>query len=386
MRQQPAQQQLTESQRAPQHKSAVRFDSAFNPFDEDLDPFGENLLLSDFENATSETEEEVLGAPTNVFCATCGSEIKREDAYPRNNSEWGPGNNDGELRCLKCWEKQIREDFIPGMQQSQNALKKQKKKQSKPCKCGAWSHRTSRSKLCPLNKKYNRAELDKEAARKMVVEGAKRRRVAAAAAAAIRRRDTAATKDRTPAADAKDRTPVAAKDCTPVAAKDCTPAHVSDDISGPITPSVPVTQVYEIGDNVTCKWAARQWFLAHITGFSDGKYSVYFLCSKTKQIVPPSDIRPSDTRYPRRNALIGKDFWFDGDHDLPEGRWRVRQLRSEVNLYRCTRLTGDGSKNVEDFDIGYVIKQYMKGLDERREAGVGEVLTTRRRTRLGGNR
>jgi len=41
---------------------------------------------------------------------------------------------------------------------------------------------------------------------------------------------------------------------------------------------------------------------------------------------------------------------------------------------------------VEDFDIGYVIKEYMKAVDKRRELGVGEVLSTRRRrTRVGGN-
>ena len=99
-------------------------DNDFNPFGEDLDLFVEDLLLSDFENEASETEEEALGAPKNVFCVTCGSETHREDANPRNNSEWGPVNNDEELKCFKCWEKQIREEFIPGMQQSQNAQKK----------------------------------------------------------------------------------------------------------------------------------------------------------------------------------------------------------------------------------------------------------------------
>ena len=258
------------------------------------------------------------------------------------------------------------------MQQSEAHKAKQKKKQKKqkkPCKCGAWSHQTSRSKLCPLNKKYNRAEADKQATRKMAMDGAQRRR--AAAAAAIRRRDAAA----------------AAKDATP-AAKDATPVHVSDDIRGPVTPPAPpapVEQVYRVGDNVTCKWAPRQWFLAHVTGFNNGLYSVYFLCSKTKVGVPACDIRPSDTRYPRRIEMIGKDFWFDGADDLPEGTWRVRLLRSDANLYRCTRLTGQGRKNCEEFDIGYVIKQYMAGLDKRREEGVGEVITNRRRrTCVGG--
>mgnify|MGYP003564377704 CR=1 FL=1 len=32
--------------------------------------------------------------------------------------------------------------------------KKQKKKQTKPCKCGSWTHQTANAKDCPLNKRY----------------------------------------------------------------------------------------------------------------------------------------------------------------------------------------------------------------------------------------
>ena len=64
------------------------------------------------------------------------------------------------------------------------------------------------------------------------------------------------------------------------------------------------------------------------------------------------------------------------------GRW----VNDNEDLYRCTRLTGDGPQNVENFDIRYAIKQYMKGVDERRESGVREILATRtrRRVRVGG--
>ena len=123
-----------------------------------------------------------------------------------------------------------------------------------------------------------------------------------------------------------------------------------------------------------------------VTGFDNGSYTVYFLISgEVKKNVLPKHIRPSDSRYPRRSEMINKDFFFDGADDLAEGMWRVRQVLSDKNLYRCTRLTGAG-QNVENFDIGYVIKQYMKRMDERRELGLGEVLTTRmrRRTRVGG--
>ena len=84
--------------------------------------------------------------------------------------------------------------------------------------------------------------------------------------------------------------------------------------------------------------------------------------------------------------MLNKDFFFDGAKDLAEGMWRVRQVLDDKNLYRCTRLTGGGPQNVENFDIGYVIKEYMKRVDKRRESGVGEILVarTRRCVRAGG--
>ena len=154
---------------------------------------------------------------------------------------------------------------------------------------------------------------------------------------------------------------------------------------GPITPPEPVRQLHEVGDNVNCLWRRGKWFLGHVTGFDDGKYTVYFLFGKVKDNVPPSQIRSSDTRYPRRQEMIGKDFFFDGADDLPAGMWRVRQVLGDENLYRCTRLSGAGNQNVENFDIGYAIKQYMKGVDDRRESGFGQVLSSRTRGLRRGN-
>ena len=207
------------------------------------------------------------------------------------------------------------------------------------------THATARSKLCPLNKKYNRAEKDKQAAKKMALDGAARRAAARAAA--------------------QEDVPV-----TPPQ-----PANV------PVTPPQPPRQIYDEGENVTCRWKAGKWFLGQVTGFDNGLYTVYFLSGEVKRNVSPNHIRLSDSRYPRRHEMIDKDFFFDGAHDLAEGMWRVRQVLSDKNLYRCTRLTGAGPQNVENFDIGYVIKEYMKRMDERRELGLGKVLSTRMRRR-----
>ena len=220
----------------------------------------------------------------------------------------------------------------------------------KPCKCGATTHSLPTSKLCKLNKKYNRFEANKLAVKRRVMAGAAARRAAVAAAAAVANRETESTTEK-PAAEVE-----------------------------PIVPPEPVRQQFQVGDNVNAEWRRGQWFLGHVTGFDDGRYTVYFLFGKVKSKLQPSKVRESDSSYPKRSELIGKDFFFDGAEDLPEGTWRVRQLLNQENMYKCTRLTGVGLQNVEKFDIGYVIKQYVKGLHDRRESGLGTVLSRGRRS------
>jgi len=356
-------------------------DSVFNPyspFNNDKDPFDEGTISALDEG--SATEEEMLAESLTIICKDCGDEVKRENAYPRNSDEWGPTNHSEDLKCFTCWQKQIREDFIPSVEQSlqekeKKSKKKKKKKQKKACKCGSWTHATARSKLCPLNKKYNGArkeEKDKEAAKKMAMEGASRR----AAAAAARTTDQESQDD------------VVAEVSQDDVGAEVSQVDVGAEVSqvGPITPPEPVRQqVHQIGDNVTCKWRARSWFLAQVTGYDDGKYSVYFLCGKTKDNVRACDIRSSDSRYPRRDDMVGKDFIFNGAPDLAKGNFKVSEILADKNLYRCTRVTGEGSKMTEDFDIGWVIKEYMANVDERRESGIGDILSTRtRNTRVRG--
>ena len=144
------------------------------------------------------------------------------------------------------------------------------------------------------------------------------------------------------------------------------------------TPPPPPPKRYEAGENVYAQWRRGQWFLAQIIACDDGEYSVYFLFGKVKKKMTATSLRKSDSRYPTRGEMIGKTFYFDGAPDLAEGKWKIRQLMSARNQYRCTRLTGTGI-NVENFDIGYCIKQYMKESDTRRESGWAPVLETRTR-------
>ena len=156
-----------------------------------------------------------------------------------------------------------------------------------------------------------------------------------------------------------------------------TAAAVTQQLTPP--PPVPVRQSFQLGVNVHAEWKRGQWFLGQVTGFDNGRYTVYFLFGKSKSNLRPAQVRASDSTYPARHGMSNKDFFFDGAPDLPKGVWRVGQILEDENRYKCTRITGGGDQNVECFDIGYVIKQYVKGRDQRREDGIGTVLKTRTR-------
>ena len=158
-----------------------------------------------------------------------------------------------------------------------------------------------------------------------------------------------------------------------------TAAAVTQQLTPP--PPVPVRQSFQLGVNVHAEWKRGQWFLGQVTGFDNGRYTVYFLFGKSKSNLRPAQVRASDSTYPERRDMWNKDFFFDGAPDLPKGVWRVGQILEDKNRYKCTRITGGGGgdQNVECFDIGYVIKQYVKGRDQRREDGIGTVLKTRTR-------
>ena len=158
-------------------------------------------------------------------------------------------------------------------------------------------------------------------------------------------------------------------------------AAADDDDAGP---PEPVRQHFQVGDNVIAEWRRGQWFLGHVTGFANARYTVYFLDGSVKPDLSPSKVRISDSRYPRRAEMLTKVFFFDGAEDLAKGSFEVCQILEETNRYKCTRVTGVGDKKEEEeFDIGYVIKQFMKGKDELRTAGVGTILSTRTRSSSG---
>ena len=164
----------------------------------------------------------------------------------------------------------------------------------------------------------------------------------------------------------RDEPPTATAPVTP-------PVAVPTGING--TPSPPAFAP-RVNDNVYARWKPRQWYLAHVTHIYPNRqgplYTVYFPGDgKVKKFLPPHHVRPVDIKVCgpllRRSEMIGREFEDDGDEDLPAGRWLVRAMRA--NVYTCCRLTGGGLVNLEDFNIGYVMRRIKKSIEESRERG-----------------
>lgn len=77
--------------------------------------------------------------------------------------------------------------------------------------------------------------------------------------------------------------------------------------------------------------------------------------------------------------MLNKTFFCAGEEDLAPGRWKVRGVFG--NVFRCTRLSGGGSTNVEDFDIGWVTNTFIEEQSRNRERGVFEPVVGKRRSR-----
>ena len=152
---------------------------------------------------------------------------------------------------------------------------------------------------------------------------------------------------------------------------DCEPGGIDCDESQAQEEDISPEPKFAVGDNVLAKWKPKKWYLAHVTHLCDGKYTVYFLDGQTKAGLAEADVREleSPNPPPRRSEMLNKTFYDSGDVDLAAGQWRVRRLVD--NEYVCTRLTGGGrnAKNLENFDIGHVIRCFEQGAQSLRELG-----------------
>ena len=137
-----------------------------------------------------------------------------------------------------------------------------------------------------------------------------------------------------------------------------------------------MTLDFNVGDCCVAAWTKKQWYLTHITNISLGvvpTFNVYFPGDgKTKKGLRKNQLRDWKTRMStppvRRTDLLGKEWWFEGDEEVGRGVFKVRRLKG--NRYVCTRLSGDCSVNLEEFDIGYVMREFRKHTEKVREMGV----------------
>lgn len=139
----------------------------------------------------------------------------------------------------------------------------------------------------------------------------------------------------------------------------------------PLSPRSPISPSYQVGDNVLAKWSRKGSYLAHVTSVkmtgAGPIYDVYFLeDGEVRKGLSEDNLSPSTSNYPKRGEMIGYVFYCDGGEGLNPGQWKVRRI--EGNTYQCVRLTGSGV-NLESFDIGYVITEWVKKNQIERERG-----------------
>ena len=147
---------------------------------------------------------------------------------------------------------------------------------------------------------------------------------------------------------------------------------MSEDEDTPLSPPrSPIQPSFKVGDNVLAKWSPRQSYLAHVTKarMTGGGpvYEVYFLeDGEVRGGLSEDDLSPSSSTYPKRGEMIGRVFYCDGGEGFNPGYWKVRRI--EGNTFQCVRLTGSGV-NLEEFDIGYVITNWVHNNQTERERG-----------------
>ena len=73
---------------------------------------------------------------------------------------------------------------------------------------------------------------------------------------------------------------------------------------------------------------------------------------------------------PRRGDLLGT-FTYEGDKDIPAGTvWKVRRVLNPENEYVCVKLQGEGTINIDNFDIGFVMQTIRSEEEHQRQFGL----------------
>ena len=221
-----------------------------------------------------------------------------------------------------------------GIEESDSQIPaKKRSKKNLQCKCGATTHRTTRHRLCPLNKKNVKSAVTKSA---------------------VTNYSSSATSSSVDAVAKKSPSSTTSS----VDAVTKSSSSVTSSSVEAIAKKSPSSTTFQVGDCCLAQWRRNQWFLAHVTRVSPSGTDVYFPGDgQTKKNLSEKHLRPCEgcVTPVRRGELIGSEFDYDGDDTVPAGKFKVRRIKG--NCYVCVRLTGEGPNNlVDDFDIGYVMK------------------------------
>lgn len=251
-----------------------------------------------------------------------------------------------------------------------------KKNQKTPCKkCGALTHKTARSRLCPHNKKYQQLAATPPPTRKVSPPprafGGKAPRYPPPMAVITEPVVAGVEPPPQPVLDVDVEANPPPQSV--VAGAEPPPQSVVDG-DAEATPPPPVE--YVVGANVLARFNRKQYALAQIIKRAGTFYDVYFpddgmvkrrLSLKSLQNCPDSYAAPKVT------DMLDKTFVYEGDDEIDEGTvWRVRQIVDGdygVPEYRCSLIEGTGKLTVTNFDVGFVMRTVKKQFEKERETG-----------------
>ena len=359
-------------------------------------------------------------------CADCGKRLEFNSAFPQDHQkEWATMPK---LRCIKCYDKYVQSEMIPlvanptkkrqvcDMLSKLNAAKdaddkdtakandadKPKRKRNKrtTCKhCGRSDHLSIRSLKCPKNPKNKTAPGNFFQFLENMDDCTPHFAGYFDPLAVSYTTGTASSDVPSPSKSTSPDVPSPSKSTSPDVtspskstspdvsslskstspdvpspSKSSSPNNVPSPSKsttaegGPCTPPEPLRMVFNVGNNCLAKWKGTNcWYLAQVVSIEDNKYTLYFPeDGKLIDGYTPNRVRSEQTPTRTRAWFLNKTFFASADEDLPAGMWKVRRLENRGIEFVCTRLTGPG-KNIENFDVGYVMRAVTETMEKNRE-------------------
>ena len=336
-------------------------------------------------------------------CSSCSKKLSPSQIFPKDADSWG-SDVKKTVFCADCWDQHVQKKLMPLMEERKKQEAEGTTVTQKPCKCGSLTHKTTRHRDCPLNK------------RNLCVRVVPKKTTPPATP-----QTTTPPKETTPQTTTPPKATTPQTTNTPpqvTTTQTTTPPKARGDETDEYTTETDVGAVYDlgsttenedvmtvasqvpiatesepesnpkpkrrryarrkrviyrpkVGDNVLAQYKMNQWYLAQVTHSSRGLHTVYFLeDGEVMEYMTNTDVRPvKNSLVPTRGEMIGRQFIVEDEDDISVSRWKVD--RSEGNEFVCVRL-GDkveGEVSITNFDIGYVTFTWMRQMQKMRETG-----------------